>query len=214
MIIDLTPELVEAVRNVLDANQPFNHAITARSFALGAFVLLTIALIFTVFKGNKTDDLDDEVINVAGATVSRPGKTKSRIIMALIVAVIVAFVAMFATGINRTLTKETLDASARSLVASVEDTVDETDGMEWVTSDPDIDGNPVTVSDRPACLIAEITEDCSGGFPVATVAVGTEDGTEDVDVIVSIDHDSNTLLLQQFTVEDVDDEDENQDGDN
>lgn len=211
MIIDLTPELVEATRNVLDAHQPFSQAITARSVALGVFILLTVALVFAVFSGNKTDDLDDEVIDVAGTTVSRPGKTQSRIIMALIVAVIVAFVAMFATGINRTLTKETLDSSARSLVASVKDTIDDVDGMEWVTSDPDIDGDPVTVSDRPACLVAEITEDCSGGFPVATVAVDTEDGTENVDVIVSIDYGSNTLSLQPFTV---DDENENRDGDN
>lgn len=214
MIIDLTPELAEATRNVLDAHEPLSHAITARGVALGAFILLTVALIFAVFSGNKTDDLDDEVIDVAGTTVSRPGKTQSRIIMALIVAVIVAFVAMFATGITRTLTQETLDSSARSLVASVKNTVDEVDGMEWVTSDPDIDGNPVTVSDRPACLIADITESCSGGFPAATVAVDTEDGTENVDVIVSINYDSNSLSLQPFTVDDADDENENQDGDN
>lgn len=214
MIIDLTPELAEATRNVLDAHEPLSLATTARGVALGAFILLTVALIFAVFSGNKTDDLDDEVIDVAGTTVSRPGKTQSRIIMALIVAVIVSFVAMFATGVTRTLAKEDLDSSARSLVASVKDTVDKVGGMEWVTSDPDIDGNPVTVSDRPVCLISEITESCSGGFPAATVAVDTEDGTENVDVIVSIDYDSNALSLQPFTVDDVDDENEKQDEDN
>lgn len=214
MIIDFTPELAEATSNVLDAHQPFSNAITARSIALGLFILLTVALIIAVFSGNKTNDLDDEVIDVAGTTVSRPGKTKSRIIMALIVAVVIAFVAMFATGIHRTLVKEDLDSSAKSLVTSVEDAVNETVGMKWVTSDPDIDDNLVTVSDKPVCLIAEITEDCSGGFPAATVAVETEDDTENVDVIVSIDSDAETLMLQTFTVEDVDDEDENQDEDN
>ena len=46
------------------------------------------------------------------------------------------------------------------------------------------------------------------------MAVETEDDTENVDVIVSIDSDAKTLMLQQFTVEDVDDESENQDEDN
>lgn len=214
MIIDFTPELAEATRNVLDANQPYNNAITASNVAIGVFTLLVVILIIVVFGGNKANDLDNEVIDVAGTTVSRPGKTKSRIIMTLIVTVAIAFVAMFATGIYRTLSKETLNSSAESLVTSVEDAVNETVGMKWVTSDPDIDDNLVTVSDKPVCLIAEITEDCSGGFPAATVAVETEDDTENVDVIVSIDSDAKTLMLQTFTVEDVDDESENQDEDN
>lgn len=210
MIIDLTPELAEATRNVLDAHQPFSHAITARNISLGAFVLLTVALIFALFSGNRTGDLDDEVIDVAGTTVSRPGKTQARIIMALIIAVIVAFVSMFATGITRTLMQENLNSSAESLVVDVEHAVNGVDGVEWVTSDPDIDGDLFTVTDRPACLIVGITEGCSGGYPAATVAVDTDDGTENVDVIVSINHDSDTLMLQPFTL---DGENENRDGD-
>lgn len=210
MIIDLTPELAEAARNVLDAHQPLSHTITARNISLGAFVLLTVALIFALFGGNRADDLDDEVIDVAGTTVSRPGKTQARIIMALIIAVIVAFVSMFATGITRTLMQENLNSSAESLVDDVEHDVNGVDGVEWVTSDPDIDGDLFTVTDRPACLIVGIAEGCSGGYPAATVAVDTDDGTENVDVIVSINNDSDTLMLQPFTL---DGENENRDGD-
>lgn len=188
-------QLMDATRSLVESNSQHNNDVTLHSVLVGTFAVITIAAIIAIFTG-KHQNVDSEVVGVGDATVTKPSRTRSAIIVALVGGVIISLLGLGGATIKQTFSEEQVTNDADVFSEQVVATVGNAEGVTWVGGDAVDTDSELAFDDNPECAVPTIANTtCGGEYPVARVSDSA--GTE-ADVVVVVNPDTETMSLNQL----------------